>query len=349
MPNQYTSRGLSLARGFTVLIMPAVHTVLLYSSKPVKIGILGQVLTFLAEGPGAELFMFLMGVFIVLGQTKSTKEVITRSIFMLTLGYLLNLIRFTIPFYLKIIPDEYLLDNGISIDNHTDWNLLIVNDILQFASIAYLLCSIVHRCKTTSGGIIFLLISTIALSPYTWTVSLKEGTISGIISLFNGTPPQTFFPVFPWLFYPLFGLLFARIYLKFSFKHILLIHLLTGMTLIVFGVLVQNTEPPDWRINFYRPGRGDVLCHAGFVLLWLVLFILLAKAIKTSLFLTVLLYLSRHITIIYLIQWIIILWMFPLFGYNRLNFLQSCIAIIITSSISFLLPKLWTFVRAKYS
>jgi len=60
------SRGFSLARGFIVFVMPAVHSVMLYSSEEVKQGWLGSILGFLAEGPGAQLFMFLMGVFIVL-------------------------------------------------------------------------------------------------------------------------------------------------------------------------------------------------------------------------------------------------------------------------------------------
>lgn len=53
---------LDVARGFIVFIMPAVHSVLLYSSPQVQSGWLGAILGFLAEGPGAQLFMLLMGL-----------------------------------------------------------------------------------------------------------------------------------------------------------------------------------------------------------------------------------------------------------------------------------------------
>ena len=55
-------QSLDLARGFTVLFMPSVHVVMLYSQPQVQQSLLGDILAFIAEGPGAQLFMLLMGV-----------------------------------------------------------------------------------------------------------------------------------------------------------------------------------------------------------------------------------------------------------------------------------------------
>ncbi len=62
--------GFSLARGFVVLTMPAIHSVLFYGETEVKEGPLGIILGFLAETAGAPVFMLLMGVFIAYSSPK---------------------------------------------------------------------------------------------------------------------------------------------------------------------------------------------------------------------------------------------------------------------------------------
>jgi hypothetical protein len=50
-----------LNRGFTVLMIAPIHTVLVYSKLEVRESWLGYILGFIAEGPGAQLFMLLTG------------------------------------------------------------------------------------------------------------------------------------------------------------------------------------------------------------------------------------------------------------------------------------------------
>lgn len=345
--NTIESRGLSLARGFTVLIMPAVHSVLLYSTTGVKEGALGQVLGFLAEGPGAELFMFLMGVFIVLGRPKSTQQILMRSIIIMVAGYLLNLARLTIPYYLGIIPVDYLLDNGIAIGPATGLHLLLVGDILQFASITYFICAILNHYNVHRAINILVLLLIFFISPYTWQLSFGNPLSDRLTGLLNATPPIAFFPVFPWLCYPLAGLIIAQVYIQFTYTRIIRIHFLAGISLIIFGYLLEQTEPIAWRSSFYRPGRGGTLWHMGIVIVWIAMFIILSKAIKNSKVFLLLQYLSKHITVVYITQWIIILWMFALFGYNNLRFAETLGAITITSLLSFLLPVMLARVRRR--
>jgi surface polysaccharide O-acyltransferase-like enzyme len=337
--------GLSLARGFIVLVMPAVHTVLLYSAPEVKVGPLGSVLRVFAEGPGAPLFMFLMGVLIVLGRPKSLYQIGKRSLLLLTSGYMLNLFRLVIPFLLGWIPAAYLTDNNIAFDGSTAIQLFLVGDILQFASIAYFVCSIVHLLKVDIKGIIAILLLLLFITPYTWELSFKNQYVDHSFHLFNGQPPQAFFPVFPWLFYPLLGLLVGKIYQWHSYKRILRLHVVLGSVLILTGLLISLTEPVSWNTNFYRVGRGATLWHSGLVLIWVALFLFLSKLIKRSWIFSLLEYLSRHITFIYVAQWVIILWLFPLFGYNELDLIPTLLALILTSVLSFSL--LWLMKRVR--
>jgi hypothetical protein len=347
MSTNLSGKGLSLARGFTVLIMPAVHTVLLYSSDAVKNGSLGKLLGFLAEGPGAQLFMYLMGVFIVLGRPKPISQILHRSCLLMFTGYLLNLVRFTLPFHMGIIPQKYLTDNGITVDASTGIQLLVVGDILQFASIAYLVCSLIYLMKIAYKGILVLLTLILLITPYAWNVHFNNEYLHQMVALFNGQPPFAFFPVFPWLIYPLLGLVMGHLYRREDLKHLLKRHIITGSGLMLTGYLVTLAEPTSWNTHFYRAGPGATLLHSGFVLVWIALFLLLANLIKRLPGTLLMQYLSRHITIIYIAQWIIILWLFPVFGYNRLDLAGSVKAIILTSSFSFVIPLLVQALRRK--
>ncbi|MCH5719931.1 heparan-alpha-glucosaminide N-acetyltransferase domain-containing protein [Niabella hibiscisoli] len=198
------SRGFSLARGFIVFIMPAVHSVMLYSSDEVKQGWLGIVLGFLAEGPGAQLFMLLMGIFIVLGRTKTNRQIVVRSLQIGGLGYLLNLLRLVIPYYLHLLPEDYLVTLAIGPDAPVGWQLLMIGDILQFAALAYLFCALLH--KYCPAIIIILIVAIIVwwISPYTWNINKSSN--AEFVQLLTGLPLKHFSRYSRGYFFPCWAL-----------------------------------------------------------------------------------------------------------------------------------------------
>ena len=103
-------KSLDLARGFTVLCIPAVHSVLLYSQPSVRDTLSGQLLGFIAEGPGAQLFMTYMGISITLSEKLTWKVVFKRSGLFLLAGYGLNLLKFVLPLKLGLLPVAFKTD-----------------------------------------------------------------------------------------------------------------------------------------------------------------------------------------------------------------------------------------------
>ncbi|HAO07641.1 MAG TPA: hypothetical protein DCQ50_11755 [Chryseobacterium sp.] len=342
MVTQNQKAGLALARGFIVFIMPAVHSVWLYSANDVKQGWLGISLGFLAEGPGAQSFMLLMGVFIVLGRPKTNKQIFSRSLIIFLMGYLLNLFKLVIPYYAGWIPEKFLTDNQFAVDAMLPLNLLLVGDILQFAAIAYLACSLINKVRKSAIVTIILIVFVLIASPVVWEFSANGFAGTKTLSLFNGSPPYVFFPVFPWLFYPLSGLLGARVMKKYSSNtDVGVLFGIAGWLLVLGGYYITQYEPNSWNLTFYRLGTGGTIMHGGIVLLWLALFIWLPLVIRNNFFFRLLSWVSKHITVIYLVQWVVIIWMLPLFGYNQLNILKSLLAVFTTSTISFTLPLLF--------
>lgn len=334
------SRGFSLARGFIVFVMPAVHSVMLYSSEEVKLGWLGAILGFLAEGPGAQLFMFLMGLFIVLSRPKTVRQILIRSLLIGGLGYLLNLFRLVLPYYLNLLPADYITSLTISRDLAAGWQLLMIADILQFASLAYLFCALLYKYIPHIVVLILVMIVVWWISPYVWQVNKLSGFL--VFQLFAGLPPKAFFPLFPWLFFPLLGLVLGRLLQLYSSAKFLRIMIVTGISMLLLGKLITIAEPAEWNNNFYRQGRGGTLLHGGIALLWTVLFMGVAQFKTSNLFFKLLDFVSRHITMIYVLQWLVIMWMFRLFGYNKLALGPSLFAVLVTSILSFSLAWLFT-------
>lgn len=335
------SKGLALARGFIVLIMPAVHTTLLYSTADVKRGPLGILLGFLAEQPGAQLFMFMMGIFIAYGRQKSFAEVIRRVFYLLMAAYLLNFIRLVLPFYCGWLPNEFLTGNNVVIDGHTPIRLLLTGDILQLAAIAYFVCQGFMQLKQTffalSAGIILILL----VSPMLWPIQTKNPLLQNILGLFNGLPPTVFFPVFPWLCYPVAGVLAGFLWQKYLTASKTVAWLSSTVIIITAGLVLATFEPVKWNSNFYRLGPGGTLFHLGAVMLWIALFVWAAKKTPANAFFRLLSWLSNHITVVYFTQWILIMWLLPVFGYEQLSVSETLFTILLTSFISFSIPALY--------
>ena len=118
--------------------------------------------------------------------------------------------------------------------------------------------------------------------------------------------------------------------------------IVTGISMLLLGKLITIAEPVEWNNNFYRQGRGGTLLHGGIALLWTALFMAVAQLKTSNLFFKLLDFVSRHITLIYVLQWLVIMWMFPLFDYNKLTLGPSLFAVMVTSILSFSVAWLFT-------
>lgn len=319
---------LDLARGFIILIMPSVHVVMLYSQPSVQQSVLGDTLRILAEGPGAQLFMFIMGATFVLSRNSTPKKVWQRTILLATGAFALNLFKFVIPLKLELLPASFLLDFPLS-----ETQFIFMGDIFHFAALAYPLTYIISRLKHAAiwAGVIGLTV--MILAPHLWDVRTGNKGIDLVLSYFTGGPPYVFFPVFPWLVYPMIGVAFSRI-----LDNKLLATL--GMLMLVISLGLPATIE---RTTHYRTMPADTLFHLSIVLLWVSLFRYYLKKIKRNFFFRLLIFCSRNISLIYLIQWMTIFWLFNIPGYLQLSIWPSLgwmsVITIATLGLTWLLKK----------
>lgn len=329
--------GIDAAKGLTVLVMPAVHTVMLYSQPVVHRSAIGYFLMFFAEGPGAQLFMFLMGFSVVLAKQKTMGQVTGRAALLFVGGYVLNLLRMVIPAALGILPRE-LLRNYIVYPGMPDAvSLLLTADILQMAGVSILIIhTVLHSNKPMCLSLI-LFTALITSAPFMWDFHAANFFADHFIGLAAAGDSRAFFPLFPWLCYPLAGLaagLWYRRRENNGNSYILKRAAGSGLLAVAAGVTVSALSPLSWDRDFYRAGPGRSLYQTGFVLIWLCVAQVAGRKFAGSWVIRLLSFCSRNITIIYITQWLVISWGTAVSGYQSLGITATEGAILATTTIS---------------
>ncbi|UAY54201.1 heparan-alpha-glucosaminide N-acetyltransferase domain-containing protein [Arachidicoccus terrestris] len=329
---------IDIAKGLVVLIIPATHVILYYSTQAVRQGVLGSVLRCFSEGVGAQVLMFLLGFSFFLGRDKSVKFIFKRSISIFLLAYLLNFIGFVLPTAFGLMPDSFFSYYRLQTGVFGVIDLLMVGAIFQFAAISYLVCGILHHFRVRFGFVSFFTMIVLAISPMAWGIRLDNFLLDYVLKLLNGCPPAVFFPFFPWGVYPLLGYIFGILFKNMPTEQFYRTTMITGVVCVIIGISGVQIEPRFFNMTFYRLGPAGTLLHCGLVLLWLNMsHFLAAKLRKGRYFLFVVYWCSTHITAIYLIQWVLICWLFPFYGFMKLDSIETLKAIIVISGLTVLL------------
>lgn len=313
-------RSLDLARGFTVLFIAPIHTVLYFSKPYVYHTWFGQFLGFIAEGPGAQLFMLLMGISFVLSSHKDFTSVWKRALFMLLLGYLLNFIKFVLPAILGFLPAGVYRELHVIRDLHGMLMMLLTGDILHFAAIALLVIYGVSRLPRYPVCALVLAIIVCFGSPLLFDLHCSNAFGNYFLSLLSGQPPRVFFPLLPWLMYPLVGLMIGH-YIQQQKPLVFGYCLIAGFVLLLLSCAPWMPYANKFNVSFYRTYPSGSLYHTGIVLVWLYMAHWLSKccADRHRLFFGFFTFLSRNITLVYIVQWGLICWTFLFFDFRELG------------------------------
>lgn len=313
-------RSLDLARGFTVLFIAPIHTVLYFSKPYVYNTWFGQFLGFIAEDPGAQLFMLLMGISFVLSRHNDFMSVVKRSLLMLLLGYVLNFLKFVLPAMLGFLPAGVYRELQVSRDVHGLLTMLLTGDILHFAAIALLVVYFVSRLPRYPVWALVFATAICFVSPLLYDLHSSNVFTNYLLQLLGGQPPRVFFPLLPWLMYPLIGLAVGY-YLKKGKPLLFGYCMLVGLILLLLSCAPWMPYAKEFNASFYRTFPSGSFYHIGIVLVWLYLAHWLSKccADRHRLFFGFFTFLSRNITLVYIVQWGLICWTFLFFDFRELG------------------------------
>jgi len=283
-------------KGLAVLLMIQVHVTEQLVDPALVESTYGKLSLFLGGVPAAPVFMLMMGYFIgFMGAAPG--KMLRRGIILFGGGIALNIllnfsyiINFTRTGYPEMIPAA-----------------IFGADILPLAGLSLIIAG---GLKKISGHPLFLmLIALLAAGLTPWVNTLADSWESGkyITAFFGGSAGWSYFPLFPWLAYPITGLAIYNFGIEkwnriSAWGKYLLMAVFTAVFIAGFRMgFEESTSLKD----YYHHGIVFYLWALSFMAL-LIFGLSLLKFESYPLRAAFLSFAGREVTLVYVIQWILI-------------------------------------------
>lgn len=289
-----------LLKGIAILFMIQVHLLELFASDPIYRSSLGKVLLFVGGPPVAPVFMIIFGFFIASSE-KSLWPSVKRGIKIFVLGMFLN-----IALNFNLILSNY---NGTFALNI--WSYIFGVDILQFAGLSLILIALIKKIFEHKLILIlpFIFVSTY-LGDYLPAHVTQVSNLKYVCAFFYGCAEWSYFPLFPWLSFPLAGFGFYYVLQKndWRFNFSVQSKIISGILFLVFFLVTMGYA-------FSVTSNLPLYYHHGVLFfLWLTIFLAfyilfvhwlngIAGEFPVMKFLK---WMGRNVTLIYVIQWVFI-------------------------------------------
>lgn len=286
-------------KGVAVVLMVQVHLMELFALPEIQQSMAGKLSLFLGGPAAAPLFMAVMGYF----QASSVKPLLQRirlGLKFILWGFLLN-IGLNIHLFLKIANGTFELN---------PWTYVFGVDILFLAGFSVIIIAIIWHLFADKL-LIWAIMLVLAASINPW-IPVYSGTMSWIKYIeayFWGYHSWSYFPLFPWLSYPLAGYLFGLLCKTSVFK--LLIEKYLLQVLLIIAVPLLLFFPFGFRVASNLPVYYH---HNGWFVLWTISFLValtilsqyMMKFTGNNLLIRYVRWMGRNVTAFYVIQWLII-------------------------------------------
>jgi hypothetical protein len=288
-----------LLKGFAVFLIVPVHVLEKFIDYPGRESTFGKILLILGGPIAVPVFMMVLGYFVACSR-KSLLMNLSRGIFIFLVGIFLN-IGLNFHLLLKIYDDNWNLD---------PLQAIFSVDIFLSAGLSIIVLSALKVVKYGQLGVIVGLILFVSGTTFYFNEILMVTDRNYILPFIGGKYSWSYFPLFPWLTYPLIGFLIHK--LEFDtrefiqrYKKISLVLLLVILTLVMvfsqFGLETTLNLP-----EYYHHGFSFVLWTLGVDILWMTALWYLILKFNDFFPIVFLRWLGQNITAIYVIQWLII-------------------------------------------
>lgn len=290
------NRTADLLKGVAVILMVQVHLTELFARQDIYDSLAGKISLFLGGPPAAPVFMAVMGYYIAVSR-RSMQQMIIRGIKIIFLGLLLN-IGLNFHLLIKIYTGVF---------QFSPLPYIFGVDILFLAGLSIIVLAVMKRYfKFRLIPFIILLLFVLAFQ-YLLKYAFHTPVTNYIVVFFYGEGCWwSYFPLIPWLIYPLTGYLFyilqqqADEQFKSYYNYFVWFAILITIVFIDYGLRVSADLP-----QYYHHGFVFYFYTLCFLIFWL--FIINAIAKWPENYVTGFLeWTGINVTAAYVIQWLII-------------------------------------------
>lgn len=288
-----------LLKGFAVFLIVPVHILETFIDYPGRESLFGKILLLLGGPVAVPVFMMVMGYFVARNKKSNTKNLI-RGVLIFVLGIFLN-IGLNFNLLLKISFQDWQFD---------PLQYIFGVDIFYLAGLSILVLSLIRSIPKFQQWISLGLVLFISVTTSYFNEIMMVTDRNYLLPFIAGTYSWSYFPIFPWLTYPLIGFLFQKnesLILDFFRKQKTVSIILLSATFVF--VILFGKSGIETTINlsaYYHHGFWFLLWVLAVVLLWLVLLQTVVRKYPEFPIVVFLRWLGKNITVFYVIQWLII-------------------------------------------
>lgn len=288
-----------LLKGLAVFFMVQVHITELFINSAGRESLVGKVSMFLGGPFAAVVFMSVMGYFIAKNKNTFSQNIF-RGIKIFLLGFFLN-IGLNFHLLLKITFAGW---------QHNVMEYIMGVDILYLAGMSIVVLAVLKTFnRAQKWASVVLLFVVAGLTGYMNEKLLITGN-NYILPFIAGNYSWSYFPIFPWLAYPLAGFVYAqsekKMELYFANKKVIVATILTSIALLVILFFKQGFNTTINLSVYYHHTFGYFLWAMGLVLLWILSVNLMLNLFAETYIVRCFCRVGKNVTLIYAIQWLII-------------------------------------------
>ncbi len=302
---------IDLARAVIIFCLPLIHCMIECTSDEGLTRGIPYLFDTIIGGPlSAPMYMFVMGVGMVYTRSREPKHHLFRGLKILLTGYVLNICRFLIPYLIGYaISGEY--------DKYIEPLVYKVlgNDILIFAGIAMMLIAVFIKLKISNWGMIFAGIALSVTGTLLTGVDVKTPFGNIFLGYLIGTEDAagmviSDFSVCNWLIFPICGYVFGTILKKVKNKKsfytvVSMPCLIIAVVYFAWGIASGSGMFGEGQNCYYHMNTIDAFASLAMTVGLIGAYYFISKILSQKI-LKVCKKISRNITYIYCIHWVLI-------------------------------------------
>jgi len=324
-------RAFDLARGLAIVFMIGVHVLWHWGAPDTWTSPIGQVISFLGGPTAAPVFMFLMGASLAFSSRSSFGSLAVRGLWLLWLGYLLNVLRGVIPAYLGLSTGVVTADQIAPFT--LPW-LATTVDVHHMAGLS--LIGIATLRLVARPGWVWLALAAIVVLTGPFVRGLEFGTpfLDGPLTPVLGGAPNVYYAVVPWIAFPLlgavFGVVMARATEAAGRIRVFRLGAVLGVGLCALGIALFVVEPPSFDVGTYwRMPPSYFVGITGIVLVWLWVCDVVVRHVRANRVFTFLYGWSASVIAIYFTHWLVVGWGVGIFGFRSQPLAGALLGIVV--------------------
>ncbi|TAK00373.1 MAG: DUF1624 domain-containing protein [Chloroflexota bacterium] len=327
-------RAFDLAAGLAVFFMILVHVLWHWGAQPTWTTPIGEAISYAAGPTAAPVFVFLMGASLGAAPRSSFRSLAARGLWLVFLGYVLNLLR-------GVIPASLGLASGVITEEqvypYTLWWLGTTVDLHHMVGLT-LVAIAALRVRSEPGWIWLGLAGLLVLvAPWLRTIAVGNPVLDAPLTPFIGSAPNVYYAVVPWLAYPLGGAVFGAIITRAVDRPAVFRRAaVVGAVLIAVGCGLILVQRPGFDVyTYWRQPASFAVAIFGVILVWLAACDLVTRWPVLDRRLGIVYGWSRRVIAMYFSHWIIVGWGVGLVGFRALDLggvLVAMVAAVVATS-----------------